>query len=583
MSAIHTGLAQASGAAADSVVVNGDPSDPDCVLWTTNGADGEGHESEMPRTLGGVRIAHQIGEGGMGRVYLGHHPVLDVDVAVKVMHANRADRARFLTEARLAAKVHHENIVRILHAGDERGYRFLVMEFVSGSNLKQVVAERGRIPWRQAAGYILQAASGLAAAHRQGIVHRDVKPSNLLLSEQDRVKVADLGVARTLLGEGDGTATDSIIGTPAYMAPEQARDPHAVTPAADVYGLGASFYFLLTGEVPFPGLSFADLVVAHRTGSLPDPRRLIPDVPASMVGLMHRLMAKDPWTRPADGAEVVHEFERALGLATVSTAVPFPQSHAPVGRRWWLAAAAGLALGGFLLLGSAMPDRADPPPIAAQQDPAPQPVPVAAAPGAAVVQGDAWQTPPRAVFVLADRLPVVAVSGIEAACAASGLPLVERQRIDVLVREQDLLSGGRIDPATAGRLGRLVGGHLALFAAAIEDRIEIRIVEVETGELAVCRLVAVDQVEAVVTAALTAVAAQLPIHARISAVPAGFQVSAGTRHGLRVGDRLELRRSATDPVLTIATVTAVEAGCATCVVQGAGTDCDGALATRMAP
>jgi predicted Ser/Thr protein kinase len=566
MSAIHAGLA-----AADPVSVSRGPGAD--LLWSAP----DDEDPDIPDTLGGVRITHMIGEGGMGRVYLGHHPVLDVDVAVKVM-SGHGDRARFLTEARLAAKVQHENIVRILHAGDERGYRYLVLEFVSGSNLKQVLAERGLIPWKQAAGYILQAASGLAAAHRLGIIHRDIKPSNLLLSAQERIKVADLGVARTLLGDSDSTATGSVIGTPAYMAPEQARDPHNVTPAADVYGLGATFYCLVTGQPPFPGLSFAEMLATHKSGKLPDPRTVVPDLPAHVVEVMHRLLAKEAWARPADGADAVKELERMLGLATVSTASPYPPAatEAPM-RRWWIAAAACLGLGSFLLLGSGMPGHPTPPtPTAVQADAPPHPLPAAAAPA------DSWQTPPRAVFLLADRLPAATIAGIDAACTASGLPVVERQRLETLVREQDLLSGGRVDPATAGRLGRLVGGHIAIFAAAVEDRIELRTVLVETGELVACRLVAPDQAEPAVAAALASATGQLPVQTRVSAIDSTLRLAAGARHGLRVGDRLELRRTAGAAPFAVVTVSAVEAARSTCTAAGA-VDADGALASRIAP
>lgn len=578
MSAIPAGLAASARSAAEPVSVSGGPGDAASLLWSVPDAD-----LDVPSVLGGVRIAHLIGEGGMGRVYLGHHPVLDVDVAVKVMNAGHGDRARFLTEARLAAKVQHDNIVRVLHAGDERGCRYLVMEFVSGSNLKQVVAERGRIPWKQAAGFLLQAANGLAAAHRQGIIHRDIKPSNLLLDDQGRIKVADLGVARTLLGDSDSTATGSVIGTPAYMAPEQARDPHNVTPAADVYSLGASFFCLVTGQVPYPGLSFADLIAVHRTGTLPDPRQTVPDLPGPVVDLMHRLMAKEAWGRPADGAEAVKEFERLLGLVTVSTASPLPPETVVPPRRWWIATAACVALGSVILLGFALPHSGGPAApaaaaAAAQADPPPRPLPAAA-----IAAPDAWQTPPRAVFVLADRLPAAAVAGLDTACTASGLPVVERQRIESLVREQDLQAGGRVDPLTAGRLGRLVGGHIALFASAVEDRIELRTVLVETGELVACKLAAPDQLEALAAAGLQAASAQLPVQATVHATAAGLQLSAGARHGLRVGDRLELRRSAGAAAFATATVTAVEATRAVCAVQGPAVDADGALAVRSVP
>lgn len=577
MSAIPAGLAAARST--DPVSVTGSPRAADLLWGEPCGGDAE----DVPDLLGGVRIAHLVGEGGMGRVYLGHHTGLDIDVAVKVMDGRRGDRARFMTEARLAAKVQHEHVVRVLHAGDERGHRFIVMEYVAGSTLKQVASEQGRLPWRQAAAYVLQAAQGLAAAHRLGIVHRDVKPSNLLLDAQGRVKVGDLGVARTLLGESDATVTGSVIGTLAYMAPEQARDPHNVTPAADVYALGATLYMLVVGQVPYPGLAFAELLQAHRAAP-PDPRRLVPDLPAEPAALIARFMARDAWNRPADGAEAAQALERLLGLATVSTAVSRPAPAAMPARRWWLAAVAATALIGTLLLAGWAAPAGDPPqptPAAKVPDRAPPPLPVAAAP---LPVADAWRTPPRAAFLIADRLPAAALASADAACAGSGLPVIERQRLDVLAREQDLLGAGRVDPATASRIGRLVGGHIAVFAAAIEDSIEVRTVLVETGELVACRLVPVERVGDAVAAGLASAAALLPVQAGVVAADGGLRLDAGARHGVRVGDRLELRREAGGAVLATAAVTAVEPGRAACAVQGAdAAGLGGAFASRTAP
>lgn len=538
----------------------------------------DGDDDDVPTELGGVRLAHLLGEGGMGRVFLGHHPIMAVEVAVKVMHDRHGDRAGFLTEARLAARVQHENLVRLFNAGVERGHRYLVMEHVAGANLKQVVHERGPLPWREAAGLILQAARGLAVAHRQGIVHRDVKPSNLLLDVGGRVKVADLGVARTLLGDAEGTATGCIIGTPAFMAPEQARDPHAATPAADVYALGATWYWLVTGQVPFPGLKFADLVAVHREGRLPDLQGLAATMPPEALAVLRSLLVKDPWARPADGAEVVNALEGLLGLATASTASGFGQRRALSSRRWWLAAAAGLACAGLLLPGWGRPDPA-PPTTAVAPPPAAAPLAPPADPPAPVP----GQTPTRAVFLLADGLSAEALARLDAACHASGLPVVERQRIATLVQEQDLATSGRIDPASAGRLGRLLGGHIALFATRIDDQIELRCVLVETGEVVASRLVTPGALGEAAVTGLAAAVALLPIEARVRVVDGALTLSAGTRHGLRVGDRLALRRALDAAPFATATVSAVGTLTAQLATEALVGDCDGALAARIGP
>lgn len=525
-----------------------------------------------PPVLGGVRLGRLLGEGGMGRVHAGLHEILGIDVAVKLLHDRRGDRARFLAEAQLAARVCHEHVVRVLHAGDESGWRFLVMELVRGGNLKQLVLERERLPWREAANLALQAARGLAAAHRLGVVHRDVKPSNLLLSAEGLVKVTDLGLARSLAGDRDATVSGGIVGTPAFMAPEQALDPHAATPAADVYGLGATLYFLLTGDVPYPGLGYPALLDAHRRGARPDPRRATIGVPAKAAELVASFMAPRPEDRPADGAAAAHALEGLLGLTTVSTVAPAPERRQPPRR---LAVAAGLAALALLTAWLAQARGGEPVQAAANVGPLPLPV------GEAVAAPDPWQSPPRALFVLPDRLDAAATAALTEACRASGLPQVERQRLDALIREQDLQRSGRGDPATATRLGRLVGGHIALFATAVDGQVELRIVLVETGELAAARLVAPADVATDAAAGLATAAALLPARGRVAVAPGGqVAVSLGQRHGLQRGDRLALVRTPDGPPFATATVTEVGRDRARLAVED-GAAADGALAVRM--
>jgi hypothetical protein len=503
---------------------------------------------EVPSELAGIRLGRVLGVGGMGRVYLGHHPVLDVPVAVKVLLDRGGDDSRFLTEARLAARLQHPRVVRVLNAGEEAGVRFLVMEYVHGSTLKEIVQERGALPWREALGFILQAAEGLAAAHRAGIVHRDVKPSNLMVDAAGGVKVTDLGLARSLVGSSDATVDGAMIGTPAYMAPEQLVDPRRATAAADVYGLGATFAFLTTGS----------LVPEQQR---PSGLQRMPEMPPTVAALVSRMLDRDPARRPADGGAVVREIERVLGLASTSTlrtriSDRLQRTRAP---RWLGAAAAAslLVLAGWAV--APVDPAGDPTPT-----PAPGPVP-AAAPAA-----DPWQTPPRALFVLQEGLGAAALAAVDSAALASGLPVVERARIDVLVREQDLVAGGRIDAGSAARVGRLVGGHIALFARPVEDRIELRSVLVETGEIAAVRLVAAGEAADGAATCLAAAARLLPVQGRVIRDGDRLVLSAGRRHGLSVGDRIDLRPAADGPVLGGATVTALTAGEA--VLEPVGSD-----------
>jgi hypothetical protein len=500
------------------------------------GTDDSVDAAPIPVALAGVPLGAMLGAGGMGRVFRAHHPILDVPVAVKVLFG-RGDPARFLSEARLAAKVQHQRVVRILHAGEEQGYRFLVLEFLPGGSLKELVARRGPLPWREAFTLAMQAAEGLAAGHRLGIVHRDVKPSNLLLDGSGGVKVADLGVARSVFASSDVTAEGQMVGTPAYMAPEQVRDARRATPASDLFALGATLVFLLTGAPPSGDQ-------APRSG-----------LPRPAADLLARLLSSDPAARPRDGAEAVQQFERVLGLATASTIALAGRPSR--GSLRWLAAA--MVVGAIGMLGWA----ATPASAAAASDPPPP----AAAPPAMPL------TPPRSVFVLATGLDAAARAGLDAACLASGLPRIERAAVDALVREQELAAAGRIDPATAPRVGRLLGGHIAVLAEAVEDRVAVRAVLVETGELAGARLCSPAETAATAGELLLAASRLLPVEAAV----ANGSVQAGARHGVRPGDAFTVagagRAVAEQVTATTASLRPIEGGPIP----------DGALARRLAP
>jgi len=210
--------------------------------------------------IGPYKILDRLGAGGMGQVFLAEHTAMRRKVALKVLpHKMAADRVgveRFYREARAAAALDHPNIVRAHDVGNERGTHYLVMEYVEGRNLEDHLrAHRGRLPWGEAVGYVVQAAAGLQHAHEKGLVHRDVKPSNVMVTPEGRAKILDLGLA-LLLGEtlpedpsivgGQGY----ILGTMDYIAPEQTMDATDVGPWSDVYSLGCSLYYTLTGVPP---------------------------------------------------------------------------------------------------------------------------------------------------------------------------------------------------------------------------------------------------------------------------------------------------------------------------------------------
>ena len=528
-----------------------------------------------PVVLGGVRILSLIGSGGMGRVYLGHHDTLDIEVAVKVMRTGglAADAERFINEARLAARIQHDHIVRTLHAGNEQDRLYLVLEYVPGINLKQLLAQSGALPWRQAVALALQAARGLAAAHHAGIVHRDIKPSNLLITPQGTLKIVDLGLALDAFSHDESTHTTGVLGTPAYMAPEQARDSRKAGPRADVYALGVTLYHMLSGEMPFKRSSHTNMLLAHIQEPVPDIRTKVAGLPGNLVLLLERMLAKDPARRPADGEAAATELGRLIGLETSGS------SMASIGMRPGLGTTQLVAIGMFvvaLMTASVIASRSwwlphipgEPPagaPRSAVQPPAPA-AGAAAAPAPAQA-AEAWQTPHRAVFTLGAALPPAVEASVQAALVGSGLPVIERRQLGALTGEQDLILQNRVDPQTALRIGRLIGGHLALFLAAIADRIELRAVVVETGELVKAALVPPEQIGAAVTQAEQASTATLPARGLlVDDQHQGRLITLGRQHGVAVDDRFEILSGTADQpggVVGTAVVTTVRADSAT--------------------
>ncbi len=221
-------------------------------------------------------LLEKIGAGGMGQVFRARHKRLGRIVAVKVLSPgivkNESAVARFQREVRAAAKLSHPNIVAAYDAGCAKDVHFLAMELVEGSDLAALVKKNGPFPLPQALNYVLQAARGLAAAHAEGIIHRDIKPANLLLDKEGTVKILDLGLARLqedAAGQAELTSTGAVMGTVDYMAPEQALNTKAADVRADVYSLGCTLYYLLTGKPAYSGDSLMSRLLAHRDLAIP--------------------------------------------------------------------------------------------------------------------------------------------------------------------------------------------------------------------------------------------------------------------------------------------------------------------------
>ena len=260
-----------------------------------------------------------VGTGGMSSVYRAHDMLLERDVALKVLHQQfTADGdyvERFRREARSVAQLSHPNIVTVIDRGEQDDRQFIVFEYVDGENLKSLVEREGPLPEREAVELTLQVARALGFAHENGLVHRDVKPQNVLLNGDGRAKVTDFGIARSLDVHGGLTQTGTVMGTSDYIAPEQARGQR-VDAQSDIYSLGAVLYELLTGEVPFPGDNFVAVAMRHINEPAPSVREQRPELSPRLDAAIRRAMAKDPRERFGSMDELCSELSACLEAET---------------------------------------------------------------------------------------------------------------------------------------------------------------------------------------------------------------------------------------------------------------------------
>jgi serine/threonine protein kinase len=249
--------------------------------------------------LGKYKLLDHLGTGGMSSVYLAEHVLMQRRVAIKVLPKNRVEDssylARFHREAQAAAALDHRNIVRAYDVDNDGNIHYLVMEYVEGHDLQHMVKTEGPMDYLTAADFIRQAADGLAHAHKAGLIHRDVKPANLLVDQRKVVKVLDLGLARFTSDEHASLTVaydENVLGTADYLAPEQALDSHGVDGRADIYSLGCSLYFLLTGHPPFPDGTLPQRLMMHQKQPPPSIFKDRPDAPQGLIDICHKMMAK---------------------------------------------------------------------------------------------------------------------------------------------------------------------------------------------------------------------------------------------------------------------------------------------------
>jgi serine/threonine protein kinase len=275
-------------------------------------------------SLGPYMITDWLGQGGMGQVFVAVHQIMHRQVAIKVLPRSKstpAAIASFKREIQTQAKLDHRNLVRAYDAGHDGNVYFLVTEYVAGTDLRRLVRSQGRLSMAQTAAVISQAALGLSYAHEQGLVHRDVKPGNLLVTPQGLVKVSDLGLAGFLHEAADDPRSGKIVGTADYLAPESITQPKTVSPVSDVYALGCTLYYAVTGKVPFPGGTTREKARRHCEETPWHPRQFNADVTDEFVDLIADMLEKNPRDRLQTARDVV---ERLKPWSAQQIAVPLP-------------------------------------------------------------------------------------------------------------------------------------------------------------------------------------------------------------------------------------------------------------------
>jgi hypothetical protein len=297
---------------------------------------------------GRYKLEAKLGSGGMSTVYLARDTTLDRPVAVKVLHREMSEQAdqlqRFRQEARAVAKLSHPNVVAVIDAGEDGGHPYIVFEYVEGETLKQRINRIGALDAQEALAYAIEIARGLTVAHGRNMVHRDIKPQNVLIDSEGRAKLTDFGISRQL--EQDGmTATGRVLGTTDYVAPEQAMG-HPVDQRSDVYSLGVVLYEMLVGQVPFSADSQVGVAMKHVNEEMPDVQQRRPELSAAAAMVVERATAKDPAERYQQVGEMIDDLSTALeveaaraGAATgeatsVLEAVPPAERKLDGGGRW---------------------------------------------------------------------------------------------------------------------------------------------------------------------------------------------------------------------------------------------------------
>jgi len=287
--------------------------------------------TKVPRDLGGFELLEKIGQGGMGSVFKARQKELDRVVALKILSPRLARNQefveRFLKEARSAGRLNHPNIVAAIDVGEDQGFYYFAMEYVDGETLTAMLAREGRLAEPRALAVATDVARALDHAHHKGLIHRDIKPDNIMVTQDGRVRVTDFGLARALDAEAGAAPEDRFLGTPAYVAPEQVRCEPDIDCRADLFSLGVTLFQMLTGELPFHGANAMAVAAAVLTEPLPPLRKLRPEASPAASRAVERLTAKDRGERPATPADAIAALERAAAAPPRPRPKPRPRAR----------------------------------------------------------------------------------------------------------------------------------------------------------------------------------------------------------------------------------------------------------------
>ena len=264
------------------------------------------------RTMGGCRLIKRIGNGAMGVVYLAEQIELKRQVALKILDpkfsVDPSYIERFQMEARAAAQLNHPNIVKVYDFGCEDDLYYIVNEYIDGGTVQDLIAQKGSLMPEEAVEYAIQVARGLAVSAQSNIIHRDIKPDNLMLTKDGQLKIADFGLAKSMTPDANSSESNLIMGTPFYMSPEQAKGL-AMDSRSDIYSLGVSMFCMVIGEVPFDADSVVGVLLKQISADRPDPCAVKPTLPSVIGSLIMRMMDKQPENRPQNPEELLQELE----------------------------------------------------------------------------------------------------------------------------------------------------------------------------------------------------------------------------------------------------------------------------------